>query len=200
MATGVDKEIENLTEVIARLPGIGPRSASRLVRELLTTKKDVAKDLVEALNRTLKTVTRCRFCNTLTTEEVCPICADEKRDRTIVCVVETPADAAAIEESVAYKGLYFVLMGRVNSIKGVGPLELGFDRLLERVRDGVVKEVVIATSYTTEGETTAHMLIEALKKHVPEVHVTRLSRGLASGVEVEYTDPATLAATMIERK
>ena len=195
-----DREIAHLTELVSRLPGLGPRSATRVVTDLLTTHTDLAEELAQTLTRTIKNICHCRKCNTLSTVEICDLCADETRDPTIICVVEMPQDAIAIEESVSYRGQYFVLMGRINSAKGVGPIELAFDKLLDRASDPNVKEVVVATSFTAEGEATAHMLIAALKKHVPEVHVTRLSRGIPNGIEVEYTDASTLASAMVERR
>lgn len=198
--SAVDENIHRLEELFAGLPGLGPRSASRIVSELLTTRRDEARSLCEALSETLRRVHHCPRCHALTTEPVCGICRDKTREEGVVCVVETPADLEAIENSVAYKGGYFVLMGRVNPMSGVGPEALGVPALLERLAREPVREVVLATSYTAEGETTAHLLAAVIKKHHPQVRVTRLARGLPSGVEIEYTDAATLAAAVAQRR
>ena len=200
MSSGTDPRIANLTELLSELPGLGPRSASRLVTDLLTVHKDVAVSLARSLEDTVSRIGRCRFCNTLCTEDICPICAKSDRDRSIICVVESASDMAAIEESVAYAGSYFVLLGRVNPLKGIGPEDIGVDKLVTRVLTQNVQEVVLATSYTAEGETTAHMIASVLKKKAPQVRVTRLSKGLSAGVEVEYTDPATLSAAIFGRR
>ena len=157
---------------------------------------DLARTLAEAIEK----VHRCPQCNTLTTEPLCAICRQPDRDRSVICVVETPADQNAVEDSVSYRGRYFVLMGRVNPLDGIGPKELCVDKLIEEASDPEVKEVVIATSYTPEGEATAHMVAAALKRHIPELRVTRLARGLPAGVEVEYTDAAIIAAAVVDRK
>ncbi len=197
--SGMDPRLAHLAELFSSLPGLGPRSAARLVTDLLTTRIDVAREIVSELKETIPRIGHCRSCNTLSTEELCPICARPERDKTIICVVESPSDMIAIEESVAYSGSYFVLMGRVNPLKGIGPEELGIGQLIRRVLTEDVREVVLATSYTAEGETTAHMIAALLKKEAPTVRVTRLSKGISAGVEVEYTDPASLSAAILGR-
>lgn len=199
MTSGTDPRIAHLTELFSELPGLGPRSASRLVADLLTAHKDIALALAQSLEDTVSRVGRCRSCNTLCTEDICPICAKPDRDRSMICVVESASDMTAIEESVSYAGSYFVLMGRVNPLKGIGPEDIGVDKLVNRVLSEDVREVVLATSYTTEGEVTAHMIASVIKKKAPAVRVTRLSKGLSAGVEVEYTDPATLTAAILGR-
>ena len=201
MTTNItDEKISRLEELFAGLPGLGPRSASRIVAELLTTRRQDAQRLCQDLSETLASVHHCPRCHTLTTLPMCSVCDDEARDKSVVCVVETPADLQAIEASVAYKGGYFVLMGRVNPLQAVGPEELGVDTLLGRIDKEPIDEVVIATSYTPEGETTAHLLAGVLKKHKPQLKVTRLARGLPSGVEIEYTDAATIASAVAGRR
>lgn len=195
-----DDPIERLEEIFATLPGLGPKSSARIVSELLTQKKALAHEMCETLSVVLSHVHACPNCHTLTTESVCHLCADATRDNSVVCVVESPADLKAIEKSVAYRGGYFVLMGRVNPLEGVGPEELGIFSLLDRIARDKVAEVVIATSYTPEGETTAHFIAAALKKHFPDLKVTRLARGLPTGVEIEYTDAATIASAVAERR
>lgn len=197
--SSTDENISRLEALFAELPGLGPRSASRIVTELLTTRRDAARELLKSLSTALASVHHCPRCHTITTEPMCAICRDEGRDAGVICVVETPADLKAIEESVAYKGGYFVLMGRVNPLQGVGPDELGVPALLERLKAEPVSEVVIATSYTAEGETTAHLLAAVIKKHRPDIRVTRLARGLPTGVEIEYTDAATIASAVAAR-
>lgn len=200
MSRHPDERLAQLTELFASLPGIGPKSAARIVTDLLVQRPDVGRALSRALADTLQSVSRCPCCNTLTTEGLCPTCADAERDKSVICVVETPADQLAIESSVAYRGSYFVLMGRVNPMNGIGPKELGVDRLIARAKAAGVREIVIATSYTAEGETTAHMLLTTLKKHVPDVRVTRLARGLPAGIEIEFTDAATISAAILDRQ
>lgn len=200
MADLSDDPIERLEEIFATLPGLGPKSSARIVCELLTQKKALAHRMCETLSDVLSRVHTCPNCHTLTTEKLCRLCADTTRDNSVVCVVETAADLKAIEKSVAYRGGYFVLMGRVNPLEGVGPEELGIFSLFERIARDHVSEVVIATSYTPEGETTAHLVAAALKKHFPDLRITRLARGLPTGVEIEYTDAATIASAVAGRR
>ena len=156
---------------------------------------------MSALERALKTVKHCELCNTLSDEAVCPICADESRDRTKLCVVESPADQRVIEETMAYRGLYFVLMGLVSPVKGIGAQELHLEKLLQRVRnDQTVREVLIATPYSPEGDATAHFIAKALRAAAPQVRVTRLARGIPAGVELEYTDANTIAGAIFARR
>lgn len=195
-----DERLAHLIELFSQLSGIGPKSAGRIVNDLLLVRPELARELAGELLQCTETAHHCPHCNTLTTLPLCAVCADKERDSTVLCVVETPADEEAIESSVSYRGRYFVLMGRINPMQGVGPKDIGVDRLVTLVREDGVREVVIATSYTAEGETTAHMLTAALRKYVPEVRVTRLARGVPAGVEIEYTDPASIAAAMIDRR
>ena len=199
MSTHADARLAHLTELFADLPGLGPKSAARLVDDLLGKRRAIGLDLAKTLTEAIEKVHRCPECNTLTTESVCPLCAGADRDQSVICVVESPADMAAIEASVSYRGRYFVLMGRVNPLEGIGPKELGADKLLEKAGQDGVREVVIATSFTPEGEATAHLLAALLKKQLPGLKVTRLARGLPAGVEVEYTDAASIAAAVVER-
>lgn len=200
MPSSADERIARLEDLFASLPGLGPRSAARLVTELLGTRKSTAQAICRTLADALECVHHCPQCHTLTTQPVCDLCADRTRDASVVCVVETPADQKAVESTVAYRGGYFVLMGRVNPLEGVTPQELGVDKLVERIERENVREVVLATSYTAEGETTAHVLAGVLKKRFPELRVTRLARGLPSGVEIEYTDVATLSRAITGRR
>ena len=200
MPETTDELLETLTEQFSELPGLGPKSASRIVGHLLVERRDLAESLVRSLSSALKCAHQCPKCNTLTTAgELCPVCSDPARAADVICVVEQPADQAAIEASVAYRGLYFVLMGRINPIRGVSPADLGIGKLLARIRTEQVREVVIATSYTAEGETTAHMITSVLRRQYPQLRVTRLARGLPVGVELEYTDAPTISAAMADR-
>ncbi len=200
MQENPDELLEGLTELFAELPGLGPKSASRIVGHLLVERRDLAESLAKTLAGALSHAHQCPRCNTLTTSGgLCPVCSDSSRARDVICVVERPADQAAIEASVAYRGQYFVLMGRINPIQGVSPADLGVKKLLDRIKTEPVSEVVIATSYTAEGETTAHMLTAVLRRHAPHLRVTRLARGLPVGVELEYTDAPTLSAAIADR-
>ncbi len=199
--SSMSPSLDQLVDALKRLPGLGPRSASRIAEYLLADDRTQAAKLLSALERALKTVKHCELCNTLSDEAVCPICADESRDRTKLCVVESPADQRVIEETMAYRGLYFVLMGLVSPVKGIGAQELHLEKLLQRVRnDQTVREVLIATPYSPEGDATAHFIAKALRAAAPQVRVTRLARGIPAGVELEYTDANTIAGAIFARR
>lgn len=199
--SSMSPSLDQLVDALKRLPGLGPRSASRIAEYLLADDRTQAAKLLSALERALKTVKHCELCNTLSDEAVCPICVDESRDRTKLCVVESPADQRVIEETMAYRGLYFVLMGLVSPVKGIGAQELHLEKLLQRVRnDQTVREVLIATPYSPEGDATAHFIAKALRAAAPQVRVTRLARGIPAGVELEYTDANTIAGAIFARR
>ena len=199
--SSMSPSLDQLVDALKRLPGLGPRSASRIAEYLLADDRTQAAKLLSALERALKTVKHCELCNTLSDEAVCPICADESRDRTKLCVVESPADQRVIEETMAYRGLYFVLMGLVSPVKGIGAQELHLEKLLQRVRnDQTVREVLIATPYSPEGDATAHFIAKALRAAAPQVRVTRLARGIPAGVELEYTDANKIAGAIFARR
>ena len=199
--SSLSPSLDDLVDALKRLPGLGPRSASRIAEHLLSEDRARAEKLLGSLERAVKTVKHCELCNTLTDEAVCPICADSTRDRSKICVVESPADQRVIEETLAYRGLYFVLMGLVSPVKGVGADDLHFDKLLQRVKtDKAVREVLIATPYTPEGDATAHFIAKAIASIAPEVRVTRLARGIPAGVELEYTDANTIAGAIFARR
>lgn len=199
--SSMSPSLDQLVDALKRLPGLGPRSASRIAEYLLAGDRTQAAKLLSALERALKTVKHCELCNTLSDEAICPICADESRDRTKLCVVESPADQRVIEETMAYRGLYFVLMGLVSPVKGIGAQELHLEKLLQRVRnDQTVREVLIATPYSPEGDATAHFIAKALRAAAPQVRVTRLARGIPAGVELEYTDANTIAGAIFARR
>ena len=190
--------LEGLIDALRRLPGVGVKSAQRMAYHLLQHDRDGARRLAGALTDAMVRMQHCSRCHTFTQSEVCDTCLDGRRDARQLCVVESPADQAALERSGSYKGLYFVLLGRLNPLQGVGPGEIGVDQLLARVDDGAVEEVILATSFTAEGEVTAQALAVALK--VRGIKVTRLSRGVPAGGELEYVDLGTLAYAMGDRR
>ncbi|MCL6555790.1 MAG: recombination mediator RecR [Burkholderiales bacterium] len=190
--------LEELMEALRCLPGVGPRSAQRMAYHLLQYDREGAKRLSSALALALERVQHCRMCNSFTEGEVCTLCSSESRDATTLCVVEMPADLMMMEQTQIYRGMYFVLMGRLSPLDGVGPKELHLERLLKRVENGVVREVLLATNFTVEGEATAHYLGELLKGR--GLKVTRIARGVPVGGELEYTDSGTLAQAILERR
>ena len=190
--------LDELIDALRCLPGVGPRSAQRMAYHLLQHDQDGAQRLAAALGRALGRIRRCSRCNTFTEEELCGLCASAKRDARLLCVVEMPADLAVMEQTLAYKGLYFVLMGRLSPIDGIGPKDVGLDRLVARACDGVVKEVILATNFTNEGEATAHYIGEMLRSRGLEI--TRIARGIPVGGELEYVDAGTLAQAYYERR
>ena len=190
--------LDALIQGLRRLPGVGVKSASRMAYHMLQHDREGAHMLAQALQHAAATVQHCERCHTFTTQSVCDTCLDEGRDTTRLCVVETPADQSAVERTSAYKGLYFVLMGRISPLDGFGPKDIGLHKLIDRASDGVVKEVILATNFTAEGEATAHVLTEALKKR--GVQVTRLARGVPVGSELEYVDLGTIAHALVDRR
>ncbi len=190
--------LDGLVEALRRLPGVGVKSAQRMAFHLLQHDRDGARKLAGALTDAMARMRHCQRCHTFSEGEVCSICLNPARDARQLCVVETPADQAALERSGSYKGLYFVLMGRISPLGGVGPEQIGADELLQRASDGVVQEVILATGFTAEGEVTAHALSVALKAR--GINVTRLSRGVPAGGELEYVDLSTIAHAMGDRR
>ncbi|WP_397475330.1 recombination mediator RecR [Pusillimonas sp.] len=190
--------LKALIEALRRLPGVGVRSARRMAYHMLQHDLAGAERLSRALADAVRDLRHCERCNGFSDEPVCPVCANPKRDGSLLCVVETPADQNMIESSHGYKGLYYVLMGRLAPLEGVGPAELHFDRLIERACDGEVREVILATNFTAEGETTAHYLAESLRAR--GLSVSRLARGVPAGSELEYVDAGTIAWALMERR
>ena len=190
--------LEFLIESLRRLPGIGPKSAQRMAFHLLQHDREGAAQLSRALYQAVDTVHHCARCNTFSDTEVCDLCADQERDHTLLCVVETPADQMMIEQTLTWRGLYFVLMGRLSPLDGIGPRDLHLDKLTARATDGVVGEVVLATNFTNEGEATAHYISEMLKAR--GLKVSRLARGVPVGGELEYVDAGTIARAMLDRR
>lgn len=190
--------LDDLIEALRCLPGVGPKSAQRMAYHLLQRNPRGAERLAAALDHALKALRHCARCNTFTEDEVCSRCASPRRDASLLCVVEMPVDLNTMEQTQAYNGLYYVLMGRLSPLDGIGPRELGFERLLARADDGVVKEVILATNFTNEGEATAHYLSEVLRAR--GLKVSRIARGVPVGGELEYSDAATVAQALIERR
>ncbi len=190
--------LDTLIEALRCLPGVGPKSAQRMAYHLLQRDRSRALHLSDSLRHALEAIRHCRLCNTLTETEVCDRCASPKRDRSVLCVVETPVDMNMLEQTQAFGGLYYVLMGRLSPLDGIGARELGLDRLLTRAGDGVVREVILATNYTNEGEATAHYLTAMLAPL--NVAVSRIARGVPVGGELEFVDAGTLAQALRERK
>ena len=190
--------LEALIEALRCLPGVGPKSAQRMAYHLLQHDRQGAKRLGDAVLHALTSIRHCRRCNTFAEEEVCERCASPRRDPSLLCVVETPVDMNMMEQTHAYQGLYYVLMGRISPLDGVGARELGLEQLLSRILDGVVREVILATNYTNEGEATAHYITAMLKPK--GISVTRIARGVPVGGELEYVDSGTLAQALRERR
>jgi len=192
------KALERLIEALRVLPGVGPRSAQRMAYYLLQHERPGAEQLARALAEALATVRHCSRCNNFTEDDICALCRSPRRDRSLVCVVETPADLAMVEQTATYSGMYFVLMGRLSPLDGVGPRDIGLERLLSRVTDGEVAEVILATNFTNEGEATAHYIAEMLRAR--NLRVSRIARGVPLGGELEYVDVGTLSQALLDRR
>jgi len=192
------KGLERLVEALRVLPGVGPRSAQRMAYYLLQRDRTGAEHLARALTEALARVRHCELCNNYTEDEICALCRSPRRDRTLLCVVETPADLAMVEQTSAFAGMYFVLMGRLSPLDGVGPRDIGLEKLLARATAGEVAEVVLATNFTNEGEATAHYIAEMLRSR--SVRVSRIARGVPLGGELEYVDAGTLSQALLDRR
>ena len=202
--------LEGLTQAFRKLPGVGAKSAARMAFHLLQHDRPGALQIARALDHAVQSIGHCALCNTLTEQELCVTCANPQRDRSKLCVVETPADQAALERTLAYRGLYFVLMGKLSPLDGIGPNDIGLQKLFDRVAprdDGgellpassrEVHEVILATNFTAEGEATAHVIGQALKSR--GMQVTRLARGVPVGSELEYVDLGTIAHALTDRR
>jgi len=193
-----ERSLDGLIDALRRLPGVGQKSAQRMAFHLLQHDREGAQRLAGALQSAVLAVHHCERCHTFTEARICGTCADPKRDVRQLLVVETPADQAALERSGSYQGLYFVLMGRLSPLDGIGLADIGVHPLLERATDGVVQEVILATGFSAEGEATAHVLAQALKSQ--GLTVTRLARGVPAGSELEYVDLSTLAHALSDRR
>ena len=190
--------LESLIQALRCLPGVGPKSAQRMAYHLLQRDQDGAMRLAESMKNAVERVRHCNLCNTFTETEICEICASTRRDKTLLCVVETPGDLLMMEQTQTYRGLYFVLMGRLSPLDGIGPKDIHLERLTKRAVDGLVKEIILATNFTVEGEATAHYIGELLGEQ--GLKVSRIARGLPVGGELEHVDAGTLAQALIERR
>ena len=190
--------LDALVDALRRLPGVGVKSASRMAFHLLQHDREGAQLLARALQQAAGHVRHCELCNTFTEAPICSVCMDSRRDGTKLCVVETPADQAALERTGAFRGYYFVLMGKLSPLDGIGPKDIGLQKLFDRALDGTVSEVILATNFTAEGEATAHVIAQALKSR--GVQVTRLARGVPVGSELEYVDLGTIAHALVDRR
>ena len=193
-----EPSLDALVDALRRLPGVGVKSAQRMAFHLLQHDREGAQRIASSLQSAIANVRHCERCHTFTEAPVCAICLDGTRDARQLCVVESPADQAALERTGSYRGLYFVLMGRVSPLDGVGVGDIGARELLERAGDGHTEEVIIATNFTAEGEATAHVLTEALRAR--GLRVTRLARGVPIGSELEYVDLGTIAHALSDRR
>lgn len=183
--------VGQLIEALRCLPGVGPKSAQRMALHLLERNREGARHLSEVMQAAIELVGHCARCRTLTESELCAICSDDSRDHRVVCVVESPADVLAVDQATPYRGDFFVLMGRLSPIDGIGPEDIGLDRLAERMDRGEISEVIVATNPTVEGEATAHYVSEMAKRR--DVRASRLAHGIPLGGELESIDRTTLA-------
>jgi recombination protein RecR len=190
--------IELLKQALRRLPGVGPKSAQRMTLYLLERDRDGAKQIVQALDNALEKVGHCSRCNNLSEQKVCEICESPRRDHSMLCVVESPADLISLEQTSIYNGTYFVLMGHLSPLDGIGPEELGISRLEAVMDEGDLKEIVLATNLTVEGEATAHFISELA--HQRGIRTTRIAYGVPVGGELEYVDGGTLARAFTGRQ
>ncbi len=188
----------NLVDALRCLPGVGPKSAQRMAYHLLQRDRDGGRRLAAALVDAMDKIGQCTMCRTLSELAVCSTCASDKRDRSLLCVVESPVDLSAIEQSASYAGLYFVLMGHLSPLDGIGPSEIGLDLLDERLKGGEVRELILATNPTVEGEATAHYIGEMAR--AKGIRATRIAHGVPLGGELEYVDSGTLSHAFAGRQ
>jgi recombination protein RecR len=193
-----DSLLEQLVEALRCLPGVGPKSAQRMALHLLERDRDGGVHLSAVLEAAMERIGRCSVCRDLTENEVCRICANDQRDQSLLCIVESPSDVLAIENATGYRGRYFVLMGRLSPLDGIGPVELGLDQLAEHLKSQPPAEMIIATNPTVEGEATAFYLQRMAEKH--DVSVSRIAHGVPLGGELEFTDQSTIAHAFSSRR
>jgi recombination protein RecR len=192
------RSVEQLQISLQRLPGVGPKSAQRMAFHLLERDREGAYSIADAIKAALSKVNHCQRCNNFSENTLCSICASRRRDSAILCIAETPADVEAIEQASAYKGMYFILMGHLSPLDGIGPEQLGITRVLDLIRTETIDEVILATNLTLEGEATADYIADLL--HEQSVSVTRLARGVPVGGELEYMDAGTLNQAFSDRR
>ena len=194
----MNNALEALIEALKRLPGVGQKSAQRMAYHLLQHDRASLARMADALKAAGERIGHCQRCHTFSENALCDICSDATRNASLLCVVESPADQAALERTGSYAGYYFVLLGRLSPLDGLGTREIGAAELLARADDGAVREVILATSFTAEGEATAHVLAEALRSR--NIKATRLARGVPVGSELEYVDLGTIAHALVDRR
>lgn len=192
------ESIEKLIDKLIKLPGIGRRSAERVVGYILSASKEEVKNLAEAIYRAKENVRLCRICNNLSEQELCRICRDERRQKDVVCIVEKPSDVTAIEKAGSFHGVYHVLLGSISPLEGKGPSDLKIDDLITRLKQNSIKEVIIATDADTEGETTALYLTKLIKPL--GIKLTRIGVGIPMGSNLEYADSTTLSKSLESRR
>jgi recombination protein RecR len=190
--------LENLVDALKILPGVGPKSALRLTYFLLQRNRKGAKNLSEKISNALEQLMHCELCNNFSEEPKCSICLSDKRDVSTICVVEMPTDLLMLEETHSYDGLYFILMGRLSPLDGIGPNDIHLSKLINRIKNSKIKELILATNFTVEGNATAQYIKELFKD--VDIKTSRIARGLPMGGEIEYVDSGTLAQAIIERK
>ncbi len=190
--------IERLKQALRRLPGVGPKSAQRMALHLLERDREALREIAGALTTAAERIRHCARCNNFSEEELCEICRSTRRDPSLLCVVESPSDLISLEQAGVYNGRYFVLMGRLSPLDGIGPDQLGIPRLEKILSEGEVKEVILATNPTVEGEATAHYLCELV--HTRGIRASRIAYGVSVGGELEYTDRSTIARAITGRR
>lgn len=190
--------LEQLISALRCLPGVGPKSSTRMAYHLLQRDRKGAASLATSLQQALDKLAHCEYCNNYSEHAVCPLCQDSHRDKTTLCVVEMPTDLMMLEHTRSYQGQYFVLMGKLSPMDGIGPKDIHLDKLLKRAQDNTINEVILATNFTSEGEATAHYIGQMLKSR--GIRVSRIARGLPMGGEIEYVDSGTLSTALLERK
>lgn len=190
--------IDELIQAFRCLPGVGPKSAQRMAFHLLERDREGAQKLASLIHNAMENVKHCTRCQNLSELELCNICSNPKRDRQLLCILESPADVIAVEQTGTFKGFYFVLMGHLSPIDGIGPNDIGIDTLQARLNEGEVKEIILATNPTVEGEATAHYIAEIAKLH--QIKTSRIAYGVPVGGELEYVDGGTLARALVGRE
>jgi recombination protein RecR len=190
--------LDQLVEALRCLPGVGPKSAQRMALHLLERNREGGVHLASVLEAAMERIGRCGLCRNLTESELCSICANGQRDASLLCIVESPGDVMAIEQATAYRGLYFVLMGRLSPLDGIGPAELGLDQLAERLQNEPPAELIIATNPTVEGEATAFYLQRMAQRQ--DIPISRIAHGVPLGGELEFTDQSTIAHAFSSRR
>jgi recombination protein RecR len=190
--------LENLVDALKILPGVGPKSALRMTYFLLQRNRLGAQNISNSISNALEQLIHCELCNNFSEDPQCSICLSSKRDKNTICVVEMPTDLLMLEETHSYNGLYFILMGKLSPLDGIGPNEIHLSKLIKRIKNSEIKEMILATNFTVEGNATAQYIKELFKD--TDIKTTRIARGLPMGGEIEYVDSGTLAQAIVERK